>query len=708
MAASDRLRRALLITLAVALAAPMAARAGALEVTSLDPPTSLHAAWRCAAGDDPAWAQPGFDDSGWAARALPELDGGSPCLGPRAWFRLRLKIPEALRGEPLGISAGEVDGAYEVWIDGVPIGGHGTLEPRVTNGLRVGEAFSIPRWLVEDGELVVALRVANDPEVLRAHSTRRLVPHGPLLLGRMPSVNERAAYEVDLRVRETTGASVAMSVLFVFVALYHVLVWVMRRSLTGYLWFGIFAVAAAAWLVVVTLAGTPLLPIDARTAGVAGHFIGTLVNVAFPEFFWRFLEGKPPPRRWRIYEAILLAISLVGFIPEVGLAWTVTPPILAAKLLMPLWATWEFVRAARRGSREARVLLVAMVLGAAAAPVQAWVQTRGVDVVIHPAQVVIALFIVTMAVALVAQFTRTLAEVDARARELAETNASIQRFVPTLFLRALDKASVREVKRGDSARAVMSVMFCDVRGFTTLAEKMGPEETFRFINGYLERMEPEIHKTGGFINQYLGDGIMALFPKGADAAVDAAIGMCRALEELNAERAGRGEAPLRIGIGIHTGELSIGTIGGTGQLDSGVVGDVVNTAARLEGITKMVGAIVLVSGATVAALARPEDRALRPLDAVRAKGKTEPLVLVEVLDADPPALREQKKQSQPALEAAFALYRAGRFAEAAAAFEDLRQRCPGDGAAEALAARCHAFAASPPPAWDGVLALTSK
>jgi class 3 adenylate cyclase len=313
-----------------------------------------------------------------------------------------------------------------------------------------------------------------------------------------------------------------------------------------------------------------------------------------------------------------------------------------------------------------------------------------------------------MAVALASQFARNLDEADRRATELADLNVSIQRFVPFAFLRLLERASVREVKRGDAAATAMSVMFCDLRGFTTLAERMGPDETFRFINRYLERMEPEIHKAGGFINQYLGDGIMALFPGGADAAVDAAVGMSRALEIMNSERKAQGEPLLRIGIGIHTGPLMLGTIGGGDQLDSGVVGDTVNTAARLEGITKMYGAAVLISGATMTALKNPAHRALRPLDAVKAKGKSEPLALVEVLDADPKALRDVKLADRGELELAIGLYRKGHFQDAAVRFGALAARSPDDGAARAFAERCAALVLAPPDAWDGVLSLTTK
>ena len=177
---------------------------------------------------------------------------------------------------------------------------------------------------------------------------------------------------------------------------------------------------------------------------------------------------------------------------------------------------------------------------------------------------------------------------------------------------------------------------------------------------------------------------------------------------MNAERATRGEAELKIGIGIHTGIVMLGTIGGGERLDKGVIGDVVNTAARLEGITKMYGARVLLSGETLSALSAPEKWHLRPLDAVKAKGKTEPLALVELLDADPKPIRDSKAASRAELEAALALYRKGAFQDAAVRFGALAAAHPDDGAARALHDRCNQLIASPPEAWSGILSLATK
>jgi class 3 adenylate cyclase len=322
-------------------------------------------------------------------------------------------------------------------------------------------------------------------------------------------------------------------------------------------------------------------------------------------------------------------------------------------------------------------------------------------------------------------FNAMVASLQQRNDELVQTNAAIARFVPFGFLRALGRRSVAEVQRGDARRRDVAILFCDLRGFTTMAEGLGPEATFRFINDYLARMEPAIHGAGGFINQYLGDGIMALFPSseparadggdgddgagvdGGVAAVDAVLAMGRALDALNAERQAEGLAPVAIGIGVHVGEVMIGTIGGGTQLDGGVVGDVVNTASRLEGMTKMYGVRALVSGAVAARLARRADApALRALDSVRARGKRTPLPIFEVLAVD--AAADRKRATAAAFVAAQTAYRAGDFATARDGFAAVLATHPDDGAARFLLEQATALAAAPPADWDGVTTLLQK
>src|SRR5262249_7075234 len=158
------------------------------------------------------------------------------------------------------------------------------------------------------------------------------------------------------------------------------------------------------------------------------------------------------------------------------------------------------------------------------------------------------------------------------------------------------KHSVIEVQRGNHSSMEIAVMFGDIRSFTPLAERLGPEGTFSLINRYLERIEPVIHRNGGIVNEYQGDGVMALFPDGPGGAVEAAIGMAHAVDAFNAQIVAEGLPALMTGTGINAGPLMLGTIGGGDQLKNGVVGDAVNLASRVEGMTKMYGARVLVTG----------------------------------------------------------------------------------------------------------------
>ncbi len=143
-----------------------------------------------------------------------------------------------------------------------------------------------------------------------------------------------------------------------------------------------------------------------------------------------------------------------------------------------------------------------------------------------------------------------------------ELSVAAARFVPHQFLSFLGYDSLVDVKLGDSVQYEMSTLFADIRDFTALSETMTPEDNFKFINGYLSRMEPAIIEYGGFIDKYIGDAIMALFGGGADDAVKASISMLNRLTEYNKTRQRPERPALKIGIGINTGDLILGTVGG--------------------------------------------------------------------------------------------------------------------------------------------------
>lgn len=286
---------------------------------------------------------------------------------------------------------------------------------------------------------------------------------------------------------------------------------------------------------------------------------------------------------------------------------------------------------------------------------------------------------------------------------------SFKRFVPFEFLALLEKRSIQDVNTSDSVSLNMHVMFTDLRDFTLMSESMGPEAVFALLNEYLAVMEPQIASAGGFINQYQGDAIMALFGGEADGAVHGAIRMWDALSTLNKERAKRGEASLRIGIGINSGELLLGAIGSNERLDSNVVGDAPNLASRVEGMTKVYGAKVLISGSTHAHLSRPAEITLRELDRVIVAGKTESVVVYELLDVESEELREQKVRSAGRFAQGLRCYRAGEFRDARLIFADCLVKAPLDEAAALYIGRCVELIARPPAGvWDGTTVLSGK
>jgi class 3 adenylate cyclase len=271
---------------------------------------------------------------------------------------------------------------------------------------------------------------------------------------------------------------------------------------------------------------------------------------------------------------------------------------------------------------------------------------------------------------------------------MEELNKAYFRFVPREFLQFLQKESIVDVELGDQVQKEMSVLFADIRDFTSMSENMTPAENFKFINSYLTRMEPAIIENHGFIDKYIGDGIMALFSGGADDAVKAGIAMLQRLDEYNQYRVQKGCVPIGIGIGINTGSLMLGTVGGQNRMDGTVISDAVNLASRIEGLTKDYGVSLLISEQTFSQLKDANQLALRRLSQVKVKGKSAAVTVFEVFDADIPEIREGKLVTKKEFELALLLYNQGSFREAAQRFQDVLNINPKDTVAQIYLERC--------------------
>ena len=304
-----------------------------------------------------------------------------------------------------------------------------------------------------------------------------------------------------------------------------------------------------------------------------------------------------------------------------------------------------------------------------------------------------ALGMATAVVILSFHWTRLRAE-NAHLQHLAQLKdeflAAASRFVPRDFLDFLGK-SIIDVELGDQVRKEMTIMFSDIRSFTTMSEKMSPQENFNFINDYLGKVSPAIRNQGGIIDKYIGDAIMALFPQqSAEAALQAAIEMQREVSVYNEHRLNNGYQPIGIGIGLHTGILRLGTIGEPERMETTVISDAVNLASRLEGLTKVYGAGILISGETLFKI--PASKySYRWLGQVKVKGRDESVSVFEVYDAEPATIVELKNKTKTAFETSLLLYSQKKFTQANRIFQEILQINPQDRAAKLYVERCEYY-----------------
>lgn len=300
-------------------------------------------------------------------------------------------------------------------------------------------------------------------------------------------------------------------------------------------------------------------------------------------------------------------------------------------------------------------------------------------------------------------------EIKSHNARLLDLTRSYSRFVPFQFLELLGRENIEQIGPGDAASLEMSVLFADIRGFTTLSEQLGPQRAFAMLNEFLTAVEPPIENENGFVNQYQGDAIMALFPGNADSALRCAISMVKETRSLNMRRKSRGEPEISFGLGVTSGPLMLGAIGGRQRLESNVVGDTANLSARTESLTKLFGAQILFTNQTKDRLTEPDKFTFRELDTVIVVGRESASTIYELMDADTPDVRLQKQQVLAQFENGLRYYRAGDFASACKRFESCVALAPDDKAAKLYLARCSELASSPPRSdWHGLTVLGQK
>jgi class 3 adenylate cyclase/HAMP domain-containing protein len=276
-------------------------------------------------------------------------------------------------------------------------------------------------------------------------------------------------------------------------------------------------------------------------------------------------------------------------------------------------------------------------------------------------------------------------------------------FVPKEILKFLKKESIVDIKLGDNVQEEMTILFSDIRSFTMLSEKMSPQENFNFLNSCLKRLGPVVRNNRGFIDKYIGDAVMALFPNNPNDAIKAAVDMQRSVAEYNEERAKKGYEPVEIGIGMHTGALMLGTIGEEMRMEGTVISDTVNLAARIESLTKLYGAPIIATDVTANALQEKFGFDLRYLDRVKVKGKLQWVDIYEIIDTKSDTVGRAKLKTKVKFEESVGLYQNKKFDVALQGFKSIYEINPGDKAATLYINRCmHLMEYGIPEGWNGI------
>ncbi|TGM12867.1 adenylate/guanylate cyclase domain-containing protein [Leptospira selangorensis] len=546
---------------------------------------------------------------------IPKLEGMNPLMA-FGYGTYTLKIIPGQNQGRLMMHFQGAGTAASIYLDGKKIMGNGVVGPDANS--------SRPQYL----PLYVSIGQPNKEMLLQVEISNFDHYKGGLW------ESLRMGTEVDL-LNFRDNSSFSEMFLFgsiIIMALYHFgLYSLRRRDMTG-LFFGAFC-ASICLRIFVT--GERFLIL--KFPHLPWEFFNKLEYISFylaVPFFIYYLDALYPhslsAKLKRIFIGFNLVVSAIVVFTPASIYTHTLIPFQVCLIFVILWIFFVLVRLVRSGA-EGSLMALGGVIALTAAAINDSLYSQAVINTGYYLPLGLFVFIFVQSYLLSFRFSQAFLYIERLSDNLLEVNKAYSRFVPLAFLKFLNKNDITEIGLGDQVQREMTILFSDIRSFTQLSEKMTPKDNFDFLNSYMRKMGPIIRKHGGFIDKYLGDGIMALFPSLPDQALDAAMEMLRELESLNQSRADRHYEPIQIGIGLHTGTLMLGTIGEEERMDGTVISDAVNLASRIEGLTKEFHANLLLSESTYRKLKNRRKYSFKKLGKVKVKGKSKSSEVYEVL-----------------------------------------------------------------------------
>jgi adenylate cyclase len=579
--------------------------------------------------------------------------------------RLRIRLPQ--RDEPYAVYLKVEKMAWRAWLNGREVANHGVVGTSSETTAAANTTEKVNFQLQSGQEVDLIIQVANYHYAIGGMRNTMLV--GPVSM-------------LDNRIVRSIGFDIFLFGAFVAIALYHISLFALRPSDISPLYVTAFTLCIGFWRLMQGEAvfsiffpqvpGDILIRIELICAFTLPMAIGAFIHSLFPDEW---------PRGTSQGIGIVFG-SLVASAVFLPTAWS-SQGLTIFRIALPVIAVvliWVIIRALIHRRSGALLIFISGLLLAITALLDTLVVMMN-----QGWQVTSVLFpLGFLGMALVESFllsrrsARAYVTVETQTKRLSELISAYYRFVPQALLDLIGKKDINDIRLGDQIEREMSVMFVDIRGFTALAENMTPAQVFAFLDSVLGGLAPIIRQRGGFVDKYLGDGFIALFPGSVKDALQAGIDIRRYMGTLNCARDEQGLRMLDITIALHAGRLILGTVGEPERMDGTVIGDAVNTTSRLEELAKRYNTTYLISETICRGLTNREDYGIRHFGEFALRGRRELLDIYEVFDGDPEEIAALKRETCDYFDQALRLFRNRDFEEANAHFVQLQKTNPND------------------------------